>query len=318
MKPITNTEYDHLTLNEIGGCSEMFLTDHKHEGYQYVDAEDSGYEDDTGTYLYQREYFSLKFCPYCHGNMHEAKTKKLLTKPMQPAKYRDGMFNNVDLSSDAYLHVGVKVCGNCKFWMLDSFSDYNRNTTDISWMRSVVRKFLTEVPTHCHSELATYCRRNPEYFHSINPIELEKFVASVWKENYKDCEVMHVGGPNDKGVDVLYIDSGGEDWFIQVKRRSSSVKPEQFSTIQSLAGSLVLQGKFKGIVVSTANYFSPPALEAAQKLNGNGYTVELVDQGKLNRMLSPLLPKKPWQGGLESIAPEALNEIEYLLNTSVR
>jgi hypothetical protein len=47
-------------------------------------------------------------------------------------------------------------------------------------------------------------------------------------------------------------------------------------------------------VVSTADHFTFQSCKAAKGVEQVGYYLELIDRGKLNRMLDPLLPDRPW------------------------
>jgi hypothetical protein len=82
----------------------------------------------------------------------------------------------------------------------------------------------------------------------------------------------------------------GKKWVVQVKRRTTAAG-ESVETVRSLLGVMYGDLKLRGIVVSTADHFTHWADKLAKK---NG-VVELVDRGKLDLMLSPLLPEAPWR-----------------------
>ena len=132
--------------------------------------------------------------------------------------------------------------------------------------------------------------------HSFNPTRFEKFVADVFRANYTNAEVLHVGKPYDGGIDVLLIDTEKEQWLIQTKRRKSQNQSEGVDTIRNVLGTMVVKGIHKGIVVSTAKQFSPYAIQEVveAKEGSSRMTVELVDKGILNKMLDPILPDRPW------------------------
>lgn len=159
---------------------------------------------------------------------------------------------------------------------------------------SKLREFDVHFPNSCNSELASFIRRNPSILHSCNPKSLEKLVADIFRANYAQTEVIHVGKPDDGGVDVLLVDSDRQQWLIQVKRRESPKKSEGVSTIRNMLGTMLLEKSLNGIVVSTANQFSLRARQATVKAGEIGMTVKLVDKGILNRMLDPILPDRPW------------------------
>ena len=125
--------------------------------------------------------------------------------------------------------------------------------------------------------------------------------------------MVHVGKPDDGGVDILFIDSTHEQWLIQVKRRERADSAEGINTIRNLVGAMVLEGAMRGIVVSTADHFTLRAQQAAKRLEKRGLHIELIDKGVLNRMLEPVLPDRPW---LEIVKADDL-EVAKLLSQKV-
>ena len=129
----------------------------------------------------------------------------------------------------------------------------------------------------------------------MEPGRLEILVADVFKANYHDAEAIHVGKPYDQGIDVIFIESNGTRWLVQVKRRERPTPSEGFSTLQSILGTLALDGARNGIVVSTADTFSFHARKGQQRAEQQGFVVQFMDKGILNRMIAPLLPPTPWK-----------------------
>lgn len=159
---------------------------------------------------------------------------------------------------------------------------------------SVARKFDQSLPEGCTTELAVQLRQNSSLWHSVEPKRMERLVADLFRANYQHVEVIHVGKPGDLGVDVFFVDGGNAEWLIQVKRRESPEAVEGFETLQRLLGTLVLEGKLRGIIATTAKGFSRQLLKQKRRAESSGFTIQLLDRGKLNRMLSPVLPKRPW------------------------
>jgi hypothetical protein len=187
-------------------------------------------------------------------------------------------------------------CPNCSAWQFSAGESTNK-CTDAPKMviaESVARTFETPIPEGCASEAAQWLRRDPSVWPTMSPFDMERFVAAVFRANYSCAEVTHVGKPGDLGIDVLYVDAGGEDWLIQVKRREHPDSVEGFETLQRLLGTLTLEGKLRGIIVTTASRFSRQLLKQKKRAERRGYTINLLDRGRLNRMLSPLLPNRPW------------------------
>ena len=142
-----------------------------------------------------------------------------------------------------------------------------------------------------------HIRRDTSRLHFVDPKRFEKFVADVFRANYTNAEVVHVGKPNDGGVDVLFIDAQEEQWLIQVKRRGVKRQSEEVRAIRDILGAMLLKRALKGIVVSTAPQFSRPAQRAAVEAKTGPFrmTVQLVDKGIFNKMLDPILPDHPWR-----------------------
>lgn len=193
----------------------------------------------------------------------------------------------------------VKFCRNCKHW----FGSVNIRLKDFytNSAVSVAREFEGILPHEVHDEVAQYFRRHPSFYNTVSPIEFEKFVASVYRANFKNVEVKHVGGSGDLGVDVILIFNDDKQWLVQVKRRGDPNGTEGFETIQKMAGTMLLKGVPDAVVVSTANKFSAAAKLAIKSYKQRGYKIQLVDKGVLNDMVQDLLPKSPWIQYIQSL-----------------
>lgn len=196
-------------------------------------------------------------------------------------------------------------CPNCAYWQWFFHSYTMGIPASVSWDAWISKaRYFNDCPEFCRSELAQAIRRNRKLWHEIEPYKLEKLVAAVFKSNYADCEVMHVGKSDDGGVDVVFIDSDKLQTLIQVKRHTHSHASEGVGTVRSLLGAMLLKGALRGIVVSTADHFTYRAYEAIGRAKEIGMAVDLIDRGKLNRMLDPLIPDKPWLPVVRQNAPE--------------
>lgn len=184
-------------------------------------------------------------------------------------------------------------CCHWKFWASESTNKCMDAPTNVI-AESVARKFDASLPEGCTTELALQLRQDSSLWHSIDPRRMERFVADLFRANYGHVEVIHVGKPGDLGIDVLLVDAGNAEWLIQVKRRESPDSIEGFETLQRLLGTLVLEGKLRGIIATTAKHFSRQLLKQKRRAESRGFVIELLDRGKLDRMLSPILPERPW------------------------
>lgn len=248
----------------------------------------------------EHEFFRISFCPFCKTNLHIA--DKYEEDPDEQKIY-------------VTAHAVVGECSKCGYWQayfyqeLGGSGPYGCPGAEWEAHISKLSEFPDKIPEGCYQELAQYLKINPSFWHTINPTKLEKLVADIFRANHRDCEVIHVGKPNDGGVDVVFVDSGKNRWMIQVKRRELAKKAEGVSTLRNLLGALLLENSKHGIVVSTSDHFSFWAQKAKNQALTTGYTIELVDKGKLKRLIDPLLPNRKWIDLIKNKKPEWLKDL---------
>ena len=262
-KPKQMTAYDKF---QIVSDEEYILCD---------DAYHNGEEEET---ICENPLRDLEECAYCSTQLIKVE--------------------NNTLEKEMHRDYCLWYCDYCRFWQARLYSSFNAcMPPPDNWAYiSKLREFNINLPDGCSEELAWQIRTHPDLLHSFNPTRFEKFVADVFRANYTNAEVTHVGGPGDGGVDVLLIDTGEEDWFVQVKHHKSQNHSEEVKTIRDIIGAMHLREGRIGIVVSAAEKFSQPAKEAAITAGKvrNPMTIHLVDKGILNKMLDPILPDRPW------------------------
>jgi hypothetical protein len=245
-------------------------------------------------YFYERlelfgESGDFEHCPHCAGSL-------------------EVVFNHFRALHSIYGRVRVAVCSLCGWWEhsdeyeLREDGDYYRSR-EIR-RRALLREFSvggSEAPT---AALCLYLQKHPAAIHDLSPRRLERLVEEVWKDTMA-CEAVHVGGPNDQGIDVLLID-GERRYAVQVKRRESGVAAESVRTIREFVGALVLAGEVRGIVVTTAPRFSAAAHHAAS-MAARMTTIETIDLVDGRRFLdvckfaSAGLPR-PWEVFVRDLA----------------
>ena len=275
-KPKQMVAYDRF---EIRGDEEYVL---------YDDAYHAGEDEET---ICKNPLQDIENCSYCSTALI-----KIENETLQESTHRDYC---------------LWYCDYCRFWQARIYSAFQAcMPPPDNWAYiSKLREFDTNLPEGCSEELALYIRRHPNFLHSCDPKGFEKFVADVFRANYTNAEVLHVGKPGDGGIDVLLIEARGEQWLIQVKRRESQKRSEGVSTIRDILGAMVVKGVHIGIVVSTVERFSSQAEQAVAKAKKRGMTVHLVDQGIFNKMLDPILPDRPWLDPVSEVDEEIA---EYL------
>lgn len=242
--------------------------------------------DDVGEILDEKTNFEIQSwgsdnCPHCKSSL-------------QVSDFTDVAEGNSRWHNDrTYV---VQRCLRCAYWEFHGTEGGNKcmDPNQTILLGSVAAQFNSHLPEACSGELAQHLRRNPTYWHDISPKRMETFVADVFRANYTHSEVTHVGRPGDRGIDVVFVESSGTRWLVQVKRRERGDRAEEFATLQSILGTLVLEGERHGIIVSTADHFSSQVRKGQKDALSQGYVVELYDKGKLDRMIGPLLPEIPW------------------------
>jgi ferritin-like protein len=128
----------------------------------------------------------------------------------------------------------------------------------------------------------------------LTPRQLERLVGSVFRD-FMQCQVTHIGGPGDHGVDLLLV-HGAQRAIVQVKRRKRQGLKEGVGTVRDLLGALLLSECKTALLVSTADDFSCAAKDAvsvARELCA--VDIELYDQQRLREVLELTQPpSRPW------------------------
>lgn len=206
----------------------------------------------------------------------------------------------------------VAECPRCAYWHADWYQDVGQGIYGCpasEWEANISKlcEFSAVMPEGCFIELSQHLRANPNLWCALSPRKLEELVADIFRRNYVPSEVMHVGKPGDGGVDVIFVDSGQKRWLVQVKRRERLNSSEGVETIRNLLGVMVLEGNQFGAVVSTADHFTYSAYKAKDRACEKGYIISLLDRGRLDRMVEPLLPRRQWRNLIKNRKPEWLS-----------
>lgn len=220
------------------------------------------------------------------------------------------------LDEDRYANYfgALEYCISCHYWRshcIERFFPGSPIPHNYSSLLSKARCFEDTLPEGISAELAQHIRRDGRFWNTVNPIYLEKLVTDIFRLNHNNVEVYHVGQPNDGGVDVIFIDDHNQQWLIQVKRRSAANATEPVETIRNLLGTMILSNSTYGIVVSTADHFTYRAYEAVKRAEECGMIVKLVDRAKLDRMLEPILPDRPWIQPVRHSLPDFAEAFEH-------
>jgi len=136
-------------------------------------------------------------------------------------------------------------------------------------------------------------RRHSTKLFVMDPTKFELFVADLFRSFY-DCEVVHCGKSHDGGIDLILIESNGGIIPVQVKRRSRQNATESVSVVREFRGALLLAGRARGKVVTTAQKFSKEAREISDPTPEHSLDqwVDLVDCRRLLNILDVVCAKK--------------------------
>jgi hypothetical protein len=171
----------------------------------------------------------------------------------------------------------VLFCKKCSWWCAKAISThksgYDGEHRQFDFYEGILKKFCIDDKNLPIGELKNHFLKKPELLRKVNPTKLEVLIADLYKEFY-NCEVRHIGGPNDNGVDVFAI-INDEPHLIQVKRRFFDNATEPVSTVRELVGALITSGINKGHIVTTAPKFSPASIKLIKNDNLIRYKIDI-------------------------------------------
>lgn len=240
-------------------------------------------------------------CPFCTSPM----TSSNFWEEAEPG----GLGIGYGIGDDIAIFSFLEYCFYCHYWRFQELYFYQGaaklyHLVYTSFL-SKVREFGEQLPEGFVFEVAEWVKKYPDAWHTMSALSFEKLVAAIFRANYQDCEVFHVGQPDDGGKDVIFIDSGKRQWLIQAKRRMKAGVSEPIATLRNLLGTMTIEGSQYGIIASTADHFTHRAYQAANRVKEKGIFVKLLDKGKLNRMLENLISiERPWYDLLKEDHPE--------------
>ena len=212
------------------------------------------------------EWYHYKSCPYCGTTLQHVEGPAASRFPVERVEFR--------------------LCRGCGWWdaeeslVLDQEAGSNHYVAKSIHRRPVLREFSVGAGDAPLEGLIRHIASHPDELRDISPRQLEDLVGAVFGE-YMDCEAIHVGGPNDEGVDLLLV-GGDQKYAVQVKRRYRDAA-EAVSGVREFIGAMLLQGIIRGLFVTTANRYSPQAEAAARKAEEKGIVecIKLYDATKL-------------------------------------
>lgn len=218
---------------------------------------------------------SLRGCPYCTSR-------------------------NVVIPSDTDQE-GLCRCTICGWWKLLSLNEISGGfgRKDISSLTAIAREFTVSALDIPIRALRSFLAQHPSHMAHVDPNVFEKLMADCLRDLYDPCEVIHVGGTDDGGIDLKLILADSSCYLVQVKRRSKLHLSEGVSVVRSLNGVLFKEGVPRGMVITTARAFTARAVESTVIKTPTvvPYDMKLLAFNEVKSMLQlePVLPYEPWK-----------------------
>lgn len=188
--------------------------------------------------------------------------------------------------SPVFGRIFVRVCSQCGWW--ESSDESTLDQGENNWYRSrevrrraLLREYSVGGQRSPPRGPSPTYRETPSHGLGTNPRRLEELVGKAFSEAM-DCEAIHIGGPNDDGIDLILV-NGERQYVVQVKRRSAPDAVESVQGIREFVGAMVLQGFVRGLFVTTAPIFSPRARHTARLAEDRKLveSIDLVDSSRL-------------------------------------
>lgn len=256
--------------------------------------------------------FLNSHCPYCSS------TLITLQEANGECRYddeEDDVEEREDREEFARIY-SLEYCPNCRYWRwhdIDVFMSIDGVAHTYKGYLSKIKEFDNQLPEGFTQEFARWIKADERRWHSMLPRGLEELVSDIFRSLYHPAEVIHVGRPDDGGVDVVFVESKDKRWLIQAKRREKPTYGEPVSTVRNLLGTMILENSSYGMIVSTADHFTYRAYDAVQRAREKGFLIELIDKGKLSKMLDAVLPDKPWIKVLKQEYPDTVQRFDEVI-----
>jgi restriction system protein len=218
-------------------------------------------------------------CPYCGTRLNQIKNPRF--------------YSNCD-----YLCVLVKECKICGWWQthenyLSNAGDrLNQHMVGI-YKTALLKQFEVDGIETPIRLLKEYFIKHPNKLHLISSQKMELLVTDIFKDFFKG-DAIHLGGPNDKGIDVI-VYTGDVQYAVQVKRRLDVNTAEPVNAIRDFIGAMVIGNYTKGLYVTSANKFSKPSKDAVKQAKKHSHIefIELYNGQRLADICRQTIRREP-------------------------
>jgi hypothetical protein len=194
------------------------------------------------------------------------------------------------------------VCKNCGWWQI-VFGGGGFGVKSVKTHRGKLREYPVDALDVPLTELRAYLRRHPNDVALVNPKAFERLMGDCLKDKYGPCEVFHVGGTADRGVDLILVRPQEGHRLVQVKRRANLASAEGVQVVRALNGVLFRENVANGMVITTASRFTKAAITETNiwTPTGQTYDMELMAYNDVVELfdIEPTNPHQPWLRFLE-------------------
>ena len=188
-------------------------------------------------------------------------------------------------------------CGHCGWWQV-IIGGRGFGLTTCSMHRGVLKQFPVDALDVPLRELRAYLHKHPNDVSLVNPTAFERLMGACLKDKSDSCEVVHVGGTADGGIDLVLIRLEEGPRLIQVKRRANLASTEGVRVVRELNGVLFRRNIARGMVITTASKFSKAAIKETEVWTPTGETYDMAllayDDVVDLFDVEPRQPHEPW------------------------
>jgi len=165
--------------------------------------------------------------------------------------------------------LAIGSCDTCGWWRIFHGTRGGQDTVNFEFVVAEAQRYDVDAVAAPIGSLRRHLRARPTDLAFVHPTTLERLISDCLEDEFAPCEVIHLGGTGDGGVDLMLIESDRSPLLIQVKRRADILGPQGLNVVRELNGVLFREGLARGMVVTTADRYTRGArAEAVTRTGG--------------------------------------------------